>query len=243
MYWVTPTRLFIWTVSPEGAVRAETVAVRETRLADLVRSTAPLGGGVSVPIVAALGPGAQLHWSWQRPTRRPGASCTAYCGPVRDSLPRTRGALVTIVPHGPLSMLSFAALQDERDRYLIEDFTLNYVPAGAVLGFRRRAAPTPRFERCARRRGSELPPQVDARCIAAGAAGLPARSALHRQVVGEGSRHVLEGDAATERRVRDLTAGKGALHFATHAIVSNADPFNSFLALAGSDHVPPTMER
>ena len=133
-------------------------------------------------------------------------------------------------------MLSFAALQDDRDRYLIEDFTLNYVPAGAVLDFtaaRRRADAA--LERHAGRRRPELSPQVDAGPAVAGAAGSRAsRRARSSRLSAKDRVTLLEGDAATERRVRDLTAGKGVLHFATHAIVSDADPFNSFLALAGS---------
>ena len=37
-------------------------------------------------------------------------------------------------------MLSFAALQDHRARYLLEDYTLNYVPAAGILQFTGAAA-------------------------------------------------------------------------------------------------------
>jgi CHAT domain-containing protein len=43
-----------------------------------------------------------------------------------------------------------------------------------------------------------------------------------------------EGNAARETSVRAASAGKAVLHFATHAIVRDDDPFSSFLALAGS---------
>ena len=39
---------------------------------------------------------------------------------------------------------------------------------------------------------------------------------------------------ATEARTREAVAGKAVLHFATHAIVSDDDPFASFLALGPS---------
>jgi CHAT domain-containing protein len=55
--------------------------------------------------------------------------------PVRQLLPKTNGALLTIVPHDVLANLSFAALQNTQGRYLIEDYTLHYAPAGALFQF------------------------------------------------------------------------------------------------------------
>ena len=63
---------------------------------------------------------------------------------MKALLPATRGALLTIVPHDVLSNLSFAALQDTSGRYLLEDYTLHYAPAGALFQFtaaRRRPQP------------------------------------------------------------------------------------------------------
>lgn len=54
---------------------------------------------------------------------------------MKTPLPATRGALLTVVPHDTLTNVSFAALQDPRGRYLLEDYTLHYAPAGALLQF------------------------------------------------------------------------------------------------------------
>ncbi len=51
--------------------------------------------------------------------------------PVRDILP-PRSGLLTIVPYGPLHSLPFHALYDGT-RYLIEDYQVNYLPAGGLL--------------------------------------------------------------------------------------------------------------
>jgi CHAT domain-containing protein len=140
---------------------------------------------------------------------------------------------LTIVPHGPLHSLSFAALQDSRGRYLVEDFALNYVPATSVLPFlstrlktdTRRgnlllvADPTP-FP--ARSGESQLPRLPGAREEAREIAQLVPRSRVT----------LLSGEAADETRVRQATSQQAVLHFATHAIVKDADPFQSFLALA-----------
>lgn len=45
---------------------------------------------------------------------------------------------------------------------------------------------------------------------------------------------VLQEEAASEARVRDAASGRAVLHFATHAIVRDDDPFGSFLALGRS---------
>ena len=54
---------------------------------------------------------------------------------MRGTLPKAAGALLTIVPQGPLLNVSFAALQSPQGRYLLEDYTLHYAPAGAVLQY------------------------------------------------------------------------------------------------------------
>ena len=54
------------------------------------------------------------------------------------------------MPHDVLANLSFAALQDSRGRYLLEDYTLHYAPAGALFQFTaaRSAARIPDRARC-----------------------------------------------------------------------------------------------
>ena len=218
VYWVTPDRLFIWTVAPSGGIRSATVAVRESKLAQLVKRTAPLepaSGNVWRELYDLL------------------------IQPVRDSLPAAPGALVTIIPHGPLTMLPFAALQNDRRRYLLEDYTLHYTPAGAVLavtaGQRRhdaRSTPTLVVANPSFTRKSTLDPLLPALPGSLVEARAVARLAMRDQVT------VLRGAGATEAGVRSETAGKGVLHFATHAIISDADPFESFLALGAASGGP-----
>jgi CHAT domain-containing protein/tetratricopeptide (TPR) repeat protein len=221
VYWVGATHVFIWTVQPDGKIEAATVHIPETTLATLVASVAPFGR-------AGAGFDRGSSSSWRR-------LHDLLIKPIRHALPRKPGALVTIVPHGPLSMLSFAALQDDRSRYLIEDYTLHYVPAAAILQF------TP--SRRQRASGSR-----DTLVIAD--PSLPKRSVLEQPLLGlPGARRearaiasgvpasrvtILEGTAASEGSVRANTTRKKVLHFATHAIVSDAEPLKSFLALAST---------
>jgi CHAT domain-containing protein/tetratricopeptide (TPR) repeat protein len=224
VYWAATDRLFIWTVPPSGSIRATTVPVREARLAELVASTGPFGNGDAKGTSTA---------AWR-------SLYDVLIKPIRDQLPTAPGALVTVVPHGPLAMLSFAALQDQRSRYLIEDYTLHYVPAAGILQFTE--------TRKQRTSGNRL-------SLVVADPKLPQRSALARPLVAlPGAREearaiaqlapkqsviTLEGDAASEASVREKAGGKAVLHFATHAIVSDTEPFASFLALARSDATSP----
>ena len=153
--------------------------------------------------------------------------------PVRSALPPSPGALLTIVPHGPLSALAFAGLLDGRGRYLVEDFTLHYVPAGAVLQFTARQrdvnARSGRLllvadpaSRPRSKLDEPLPPLPGARAEARAIAGLLPSARIT----------MLEGRAATEPTVTGATEGKAVLHFATHAIVRDDDPLASYLALS-----------
>ena len=214
MYWVTSNRLFIWTVTPQGGIRSETVAVRESKLARLVRATGPSENASAA--------------AWRE-------LYDLVIRPVRNSLPTKPGALVTVIPHGPLTMLPFAALQNDRRRYLLEDYTLHYAPAAAVLDFtyrqRRdgaRLAATLVVADPSLTRRSALDPLLPALPGSRTEAGAITRLVSRDRVT------VLQGTAATEAGVRDHSAGKGVLHFATHAIVSDADPFASFLALGAA---------
>jgi CHAT domain-containing protein len=156
---------------------------------------------------------------------------TLLIAPVKADLPNGDGALLTVVPHDVLSSLSFAALQDAKGRYLIEDFTLHYAAAGALFQFtgerRPRARPAALLmvadPNAARRSTLDAPlPRLPGARIEAAAIArqLPATRVLS-----------LTDAAATESAVRQYAPSRSVLHFAAHAIVSSDDPFGSYLAL------------
>ena len=233
VYWVGEDELFIWAVAPDGSVQARRVSVPQGRLIELIRETSPIPEKTTkdpAPVIVMRGDSTM-------PVRaaRPVAWRALYdllIQPIRAVLPQTPGALLTIVPQGPLLNLSFAALQNARGRYLLEDYALHYAPAGAVLQY---TAPKKRADA---RTGPmllvadpalpklttldrPLPRLPGARGEAAQIARLvPARRLT-----------VLQDDNASENLTRENVADKAVLHFATHAIVSDDDPFASFLAL------------
>lgn len=237
-YWTTGDAVFIWVVTPDGRVSATRVDVLASRLSALLRATVPLDAtpavGATKTAIATRGGEA---FSLDVP--RADAWRDLYdllIKPVRHALPATNGSLLTVIPHGALAGLPFAALKDERGRYLIEDFTLHYIPAGAVLQF------TEAMRRADGRKGSVLivadpivpkqaqlgrpmPPLPGARDEArAISAQLPAAR-----------RTMLIGADATETRVAAAAGKTAVVHFATHAVARDNAPFESFLALGADE--------
>jgi CHAT domain-containing protein len=127
MYWVGDSDTLVWVVTPQGDVHWQRVPVKLTKLESLVAQSVPRGTAVDGLAAVALGSRAHL-----RPWRE---LYQLLVKPVSAHLPTAPGARLTIVPHGPLFRLSFAALPDEAGQYLLERYDLHYVPAAAVLQF------------------------------------------------------------------------------------------------------------
>jgi CHAT domain-containing protein/tetratricopeptide (TPR) repeat protein len=233
VYWVGEDELFIWTVSPAGAITARRVPVLRSRLLELIRETAPFAEKTGTQAIVTRGEATI-------PVRamKPAAWHALYdllIQPISSALPKTRGALLTIVPQGPLLNVSFAALQNARGRYLLEDYSLHYAPAGAVLQF------TAHKKRVDARTGPMLlvadPAPSKLSNLDRALPRLPgARGEISQiaRLVPASQLTMLQDGLATETRTREAVAGKAVLHFATHAIVRDDDPFGSFLALGPS---------
>lgn len=239
LYWVADDELFIWIVTPKGRITSTRVDVRRARLVELIRATSPStatperpAGEARARFVTTRG-SAQLALGTDQ-TRAWRALYDVLIGPIHHALPRAAGSLLTIVPHGPLLNLSFAALRNSAGRYLLEDYTLHYVPAAAVLRYT--AA-----KRQPNARAGDLMLVADPSAPAALAldgplAPLPGARQEVRAIsslFARDRRTLLEGNGASESRVRATVADKAVVHFATHAIVRDDDPVGSYLALAG----------
>lgn len=223
-YWVGQEQTFVWVIGADGRLASARIPVTANALAAMIQDATGAGFSAQAQIAAImLGRGASArHWR------------TLYrvlLEPVQRHLPQGRNARLTIVPHGPLFGVPFAALRDSSGRYLIESFEVHYVPAIAVL--RRAQSPTDRAAaallvgdpgpEAARDRALPLPPLPWAdREVSAIARMLPSGATL------------LRGRDATEANVRRHVDGRRLLHFATHGIVQNEEHLSSFLALRPS---------
>jgi CHAT domain-containing protein len=156
--------------------------------------------------------------------------------PIERELPQRTGARLTIVPHGPLLGVPFAALRDARGRYLVERYTIHSVPAGAVLQFTAAAGGRDPHEGPVLLVGdpSSLP-RIPGEPALPRLAGAGDEVRAIARLLPASHTTVLTGGAATEPQVRSALPGKAIIHFATHGIVRDANPLASFLALGAAD--------
>jgi CHAT domain-containing protein/tetratricopeptide (TPR) repeat protein len=230
-FWVSDTETFVWVLRPDGRLASARIDVTSAALASMVRDATGVGQPAAGLLVGA-GTGAR-HWR---------ALYRLLLGPVREHLPVRAGSRLTIVPHGPLFALPFAALRDEADRYLVESYDIHYVPAVGMLSY---MSPGPRGirPRSALLVGDPSPDAARDKVLA-----LPSLPWAEREVqtiagMLESARTtVLTGATATEPTVRRSLQGKSLLHFATHGIVQNEERLASYLALAGGQASPGSSE-
>jgi CHAT domain-containing protein/tetratricopeptide (TPR) repeat protein len=236
VYWVGRDSVYMWVVSPDGTVRGTTVKVASARLTELIRTTSPFAqpsGIRSASTATTRGDQPIALTSRKSPAWR--ELYDLLIKPIERDLPRTIGARLTIVPHGPLLHLPFAALRDAQGRYLVERYTIHSVPAAAVLQFTgERLHPNARSGQFLLVADPAAPPKlVGEPALPRLPGAIEEAHAIARLV--PASRSILLADtSATETRLRASLPQRSVVHFATHAIVSDADPLSSFLAL-GAD--------
>ncbi|MGH9445977.1 MAG: CHAT domain-containing protein, partial [Terriglobia bacterium] len=251
-YWTGERATYIWVVKADGSIGSARVGVSRARLEALIRKLWPQlrleTKGRSMPRAAQgsalrVAPGVGRIGSL---VGRGGDELTfgladkrnwrelygLLIRPVAKYLPQT-GSLLTLEPHGPLLLLPFAALMNERGQYLIERFRMNYLPSLSLFPYVEQQE----------KRATKLKPYflliADPDRVAPDPLGepLPALPGARREVAKIAHRlparevTLLVGRRAQERRVdRDLPNAT-VIHFATHAIFDNRSPSESYLAL------------
>src|SRR6267142_6334324 len=234
-YWIDADSTIIWTISPEGRVTSARTNFGEETLTKWidealhpVRQPNTRGGVIELPsragdtVLTSQG----SHPAWRR-------LYDALIRPVRANLPSKGPRRLTIIPSGPLFRLSFAALKAEDGRYLIEDYSIHYAPAGGVLKYtsltKTRTADLPaRYVLVANPAG--MPPMADGKSLPR----LPGSDEEVRkiaQLFPSGDVITLRGNYADETAVRTAIPSAKVIHFATHGIVKTDDALGSFLAL------------
>jgi CHAT domain-containing protein/tetratricopeptide (TPR) repeat protein len=245
-YWVADNATYIWVVPPSGEIHSARAEIPEKKLRQVIAglwpgNTASVRGeepaipsGVQVNLrggdTVALSPPDQANW---RELYR------LLIGPVEKWLPARAGSLLTIEPGGPLLELPFAGLRNQLGQYLIERFTLHSVPAISLLEFTEKkkkqvAKENPSYLLVADPTNTPLSPEGKS---------LPALPGARREI--ESIARLmpairvtkLEGVEASEPRVEELARRSTVIHLATHGVIQNDHPLDSFLALgrAGSD--------
>ncbi len=233
VYWVGDDRIDEWTLAPDGTLHSATVPVKRHQLDAMIHATSAFldtppahgpstttRGGQNVTLVMKP----QAAWS---------DLYDVLIKPIARYLPSTPGALLTIVPHGPLLNVPFGALRGSAGHYLIERYAIHSVPAGGLLTY------TGASLHANARSGPVLlvadPSRPPAIAGEPPLPRLPGASAEVRTIAAllPASRTtLLSSDDATESRVVGAVPRQAVIHFATHAIVQDADPLASFLALS-----------
>jgi CHAT domain-containing protein len=158
--------------------------------------------------------------------------------PMASRLPDDPRQLVVVVPHGPLHALSFASLCGTDGRFLVERHALTSIPAINVLGLLKASARHLTVEK------TSLLLVADPAPAPPGAAGLPPLPGAAREVEAiarlfPSSRvELLQGESAREDRVRTLAPRFDILHLATHGVVRDDAPFESWLLLGEGEAMP-----
>ena len=236
-YWVDDTSTTISTVSPAGKVTTARTNFGGQALDAWIDEAVRPGRGQAVrgdiELTTRAGDTVLARRGTQAPWRR---LYDALIRPVRTALPAKLGSRLTIIPSGPLFRLSFAALLNEKGRYLVEDYALHYAPATEVFNYTRvtkeRTARMPaRYLLVANPAG--LPLSSEGKPFP----GLPGSDAEVRNIMRRlpaASVSMLQGKAADEASVRRTLESANVIHLATHGIVNSADPLGSFLAFGRS---------
>ncbi|HEX7678100.1 MAG TPA: CHAT domain-containing protein, partial [Thermoanaerobaculia bacterium] len=151
--------------------------------------------------------------------------------PLREHIHNNR---LILVPHNVLHYVPFAALHDAgSNRYLIEDYTLSYIPSASALRFLR---------------SKETPVKGVALILGNPSSALPAarhiRGAEEEAVAVAGhlgSKAVL-GPQARESLLYGLGGDVDLVHIASHAIYDPVNPLFSRIALAPGDGYDGNLE-
>jgi CHAT domain-containing protein/tetratricopeptide (TPR) repeat protein len=250
-YWVGKDSTFAWVVQPNGMVHSVRIEVASARLQDMIRNlwpqprleaesshtsdsftaTSMQSRGKRVAHVVSRG-GDDLEF----PSHESNNWRDLYAlliQPVEKYLPGAKGSLLTIEPHGPLLLLPFAALIDDHGHYLVERYSLNYTPSLSLFQYMKRDA-----ERAAEA-GRHFLLVADPSDLAPGPNGvaLPALPGARHEVsavarmLPSSETTLLLGKDAQAQRVGEEIGHNGVIHFATHAIVNDDSPSDSYLAL------------
>jgi CHAT domain-containing protein len=198
-YFVADDRVFAF-VATGNAVRAQMLALSAPQLLARIRTA-------RAALASDTGDGRQALASLH----------DALIAPFADEIAGRRR--LVIVPHAALSYLPFAALRSARtDRYLIEDYVIQYLPAASELARLRQA---PAIEK--RPRALVLQPFPEQ---------LPGTRAEAKAVKSAWRGRILKGARASSDAMRAAVATDNILHVSSHAAMDAQTPLFSYVSLA-----------
>ena len=232
LYWVGQDKIYEWVLTPDGKLTNASVKISLDKLGALIHATTAFADDTT----GGAGPatrtrGQQSISLVMKPQAAWRELYDLLIQPVAASLPTTAGARLTIVPHGPLINVPFAALKDAQGRYLIERYALHSLTAGAMLDYTKSPGSNPRAGSMLLVADPSEPPVIPGEPPLPRLPGAQSEVRAIASLLPPSRTTVLDAANATEPRVVKATPRQTVLHFATHAIVRDGDPLSSFLAL------------
>jgi CHAT domain-containing protein/tetratricopeptide (TPR) repeat protein len=232
VYWLQGAVSYAWVVQPGGAIHGVELGASPGAISRAVARASDATPDVAIDTAAS-----------STVDREPYRALYAMLwAPIEAWLPGDADARLTVIPHGPLFALPFGALLDPRGRYVIERFAIHYAASGAVLAEAAGPRPPPAETQHLLVADPRPLPSVAAAVRLPPLAGARAEVRAITAMLGAAA-ELLVGPAASESAVRDGLSRARILHFATHAIVRDADPLGSHLLLAPSGGERPASER
>jgi len=226
-YVLMPKKLLIWVISPDGEkIVARSKNIEVAQLKELIRQN-------HLSITTSPKDTQDMHRLNEQRESTLKKLYSILIEPVADLLPTKTDQELTIVPYGPLFMVPFAALQAADGQYLVEKYTLNFLPAIAVL-------------RATQEIASEVAAAPDT-LLAFGNPITEQNKFLGKLPYAEkevkkvatyfdpASTKMEVGDAATKSKFRELASKYSFIHLATHGLVDELHPMDSSVVLAPSN--------
>lgn len=223
-------------VSPKSALLSYTVTPERTFLFVLKHSsTAPEIHTFTIPITAQELRRRARSFHQEIAVRRPAFAAEArelyrlLLQPAAAVLQGVEG--LCIIPDDSLWDVPFQALQTSTGHYALEDYAIRYAPSLSVLTSlaNRPQLQTPKSFLAF---GNPSVPNDTVPSLAP----LP-EAEKEVAAIGKlfGSAQIFTGTAASESRFKTLAANRTILHLATHGVLNNRQPLDSYLLLSNSD--------
>ena len=213
-YWVTEDQTLAFVVTKEG-LKTATLPISRTTLSTQIRGFRSFANlNVAHPENAV-------------------ALYNTLIAPLEEHLTTSH---LTIIPHNVLHYLPFAALTDG-ERYLVDDYTLSYLPSASVLPFIDAA-----FEKTAGSPlilGNPTTADYDASALVTERdelGPLPFAEQEAESIAAVYQTDAFVRESATESVVREQASASTVLHLAAHGVFNPVAPLQSLIALAPDDN-------
>ncbi|HEY9717717.1 MAG TPA: CHAT domain-containing protein [Trichormus sp.] len=223
-YYVLPDKILIFVISADGKVlMPPAVPISKKALGDKVNETYNLIASPpnSMKEMATADPARQAHLR---------DLYKLLWAPVESMLPQSPDAVITIVPHGSLFMVPFAALMTAKNEFVAEHHSLAFLPAIGVLRV------TAKLESDVGGASTKL--LAFGNPITKETAFLGSLPYAEKEVQSvaalftTGATTVETGGKATKSEFRKLAPQNSIIHLATHGLIDEEHPMDSAVVLA-----------